>query len=64
MDGEDNQPLTDWQVRIREASTPDELLRIAAELRMRSVAAQKNLLAETRRDQAAAARGNGDDRAG
>ena len=52
MDVEENQPLTEWQVRIREASTPDELLRIAEELRMRSAAAQKHLLAETLRVQA------------
>ena len=48
MDIAENQPLTEWRMRIRDATTPGELLRIAEELRARSEAAQRALLAETR----------------
>ena len=33
--------LTDWQLRIRDARTPGELMRIAEELRMRSEEAKR-----------------------
>jgi hypothetical protein len=42
----DTEPLTEWQVRIREAATPCELLDIAEELRIRSEVARKEWLAE------------------
>ncbi len=48
MDNAENQPLTEWRMRIRDATTPGELLRIAEELRARSEAAQRALLAENR----------------
>lgn len=48
MDIAENQPLTEWRMRIRDATTPGELLRIAEELRARSEAAQRELLAESR----------------
>ena len=49
METTENEALTEWQVRIRAAATPCELLDIAEELRMRSEAARKELLAEARR---------------
>ena len=49
MDIAENQPLKEWQMRIRDATTPGELLRIAEELRARSEAAQRALLAQSRR---------------
>lgn len=42
--------LTDWQLRIRDARTPGELMRIAEELRMRSEEAKRELLAGARRE--------------
>jgi hypothetical protein len=40
---EETECLADWQVRIRNAGTPGELLQIAEELRMKSEAAQRQL---------------------
>jgi hypothetical protein len=41
---EETECLADWQVRIRNAGTPGELLQIAEELRIRSEAAQRDLI--------------------
>lgn len=46
MDHIENQPVTEWQVRIREAATPCELLDIAEELRLRSEVARREWMAE------------------
>jgi len=45
---EETECLADWQVRIRDAGTPGELLQIAEELRMRSEAAQRELASQPR----------------
>ncbi len=45
---EETECLADWQVRIRNAGTPGELLQIAEELRMRSEAAQRELVHQPR----------------
>ncbi len=41
----DEKTLEEFQVRIRDASSPEELLQIAEELRLRAEAAQRELLA-------------------
>jgi hypothetical protein len=45
---EETECLADWQVRIRNAGTPGELLQIAEELRMRSEAARRELASQPR----------------
>jgi hypothetical protein len=45
---EETECLADWQVRIRNAGTPGELLQIAEELRMRSEAAKRELVHQPR----------------
>ena len=46
MEALENPSLTEWQVRIRDATTPCELLDIAEELRLRSEVARRELLAK------------------
>lgn len=45
---QETEGLADWQVRIRNAGTPGELLQIAEELRMRSEAARQELTSAPR----------------
>lgn len=45
---QETEGLADWQVRIRNAGTPGELLQIAEELRMRSEAAKRELYSPSR----------------